>query len=378
VSRPLPSKLGALPAAAILGDEAQIRARFRLGWPGFRLDVDLALPGRGVTALFGHSGSGKTTLLRCLAGLERAADGYLAVRGELWQDEAQRLFVPTHRRPLGYVFQEASLFAHLTVRRNLEFGLKRVPAASRRIPLDQAIALLGIEPLLARMPGRLSGGERQRVAIARALATSPSLLLMDEPLAALDVKRKQEILPYLERLHAELDIPVVYVSHAPEEVARLADHVVLLADGRALAAGPIGEVMARLDLPFAHDEDAFVVIDARVAAHDQAYALTRLEFAGLPLWITGLDMPLASRVRARVLARDVSLALTERHDSSILNVLPARVVSLDEADPGRTLVRLDVAGTALLARITRRSAAQIGIVPGRDVYAQVKGVALLR
>jgi len=365
----------ATPAGSV---QAAIAARFRLGWPGFSLDVDLALPGRGVTALFGHSGSGKTTLLRCLAGLERAADGFLSVRGEVWQDDARRLFVPTHRRPLGYVFQEASLFAHLSVRRNLEFGMKRVAATERRIALDQAIALLGIEPLLERLPDRLSGGERQRVAIARALATSPRLLLMDEPLAALDLRRKQEILPYLERLHDELDIPVIYVSHAPEEVARLADHVVLLADGRALGAGPIRDVMARPELPFAHDEDAFVVIDARVAAHDDEYALTRLDFGGLPLWITGTQTPVGAPVRARVLARDVSLALSPRDDSSILNVLPARVVSVDASEPARTLVRLDVGGTPLLARITRRSAVQLGIVPGRELYAQVKGVALLR
>ena len=364
--------------SAAASSDAGIVARFRLAWAGFALDVALDLPGRGVSALFGHSGSGKTTLLRCLAGLERSAAGYLEVRGDVWQDDASRVFVPTSRRPIGYVFQEASLFAHLTVRRNLEFGLKRVPAASRRVALDHAVDLLGIEPLLARMPDRLSGGERQRVAIARALATSPRLLLMDEPLAALDLRRKQEILPYLERLHDELDIPVVYVSHAPEEVARIADHVVLLADGRALAAGPMRDVLPRLDLPFAHDEDAFVVIDARVAAHDDEYALTRLEFAGLSLWITGPQPAPGTHVRARVLARDVSLALSERHDSSILNVLPARVVSLDETDPGRTLARLDVAGVPLLARITRRSAAQLGIVPGREVYAQIKGVALLR
>lgn len=360
------------------GADDGIRARFRLAWPGFALDVDLALPGRGVTALFGHSGSGKTTVLRCIAGLERAGDGFFALRGDVWQDAARGVFVPTHRRPLGYVFQEASLFAHLSVRRNLEFGLKRVPAAARRVALDDAIALLGIAPLLDRLPDRLSGGERQRVAIARALATSPSLLLMDEPLAALDVQRKQEILPYLERLHDELDIPVVYVSHAPEEVARLADHVVLLAGGHALAAGPIHDVMARLDLPFARDEGAFSILDARVAGHDAEYALTRLDAGGSSLWMTRVEAPLGARVRARVLARDVSLALSERHESSILNVLPARVVSLSDADPGRTLVRLDIGGVPLLARITRRSAVQLGIVPGREVFAQVKGVALLR
>ena len=358
--------------------DAAIHARFRVAWPGFALDADLRLPGRGVSALFGPSGSGKTTLLRCLAGLERAPGGFLAVRGEVWQDDANGVFLPTHRRPLGYVFQEASLFAHQSVRRNLEFGMKRVAASERRVSLDQAIALLGIEPLLERMPDKLSGGERQRVAIARALATSPRLLLMDEPLAALDARRKAEILPYLERLHDELDIPVVYVSHAAEEIARLADHVVLLGDGRVLASGAIDEVMPRLDLPLAHGEDAFVVIEAQVAAHDADYALTRLEFGGLPLWITGTDTCVGAPVRARVLARDVSLALSGRHDSSILNVLPARVVSLDEADPARTLVRLEVGGRAMLARITRRSAVQLGIAPGLDLFAQVKGVALLR
>ncbi|NMG77135.1 molybdenum ABC transporter ATP-binding protein [Aromatoleum diolicum] len=367
-----------MPSTSVSAAATAIHARFRVAWPGFALDADVQLPGRGVSALFGQSGSGKTTLLRCLAGLERAPGGYLSVRGEVWQDDARGVFLPTHQRPLGYVFQEASLFAHLSVRRNLEFGMKRVAAAARRVSLEHAIALLGIEPLLERMPEKLSGGERQRVAIARALATSPRLLLMDEPLAALDARRKAEILPYLERLHDELDIPLVYVSHAPEEVARLADHLVLLDGGRVLAAGPIHEVMPRLDLPLAHGEDAFVVIDARVAAHDEAYALTRLEFGGLPLWITGLDTRIGAQVRARVLARDVSLALSERHESSILNVLPARVVSLDEADAGRTLVRLELGGSAMLARITRRSAVQLGIAPGMEVFAQVKGVALLR
>ena len=191
-----------------------IDARFRLDWPGFTLEVDLRLPGRGVTALFGHSGSGKTTLLRCIAGLECAPQGRLVVGGEVWQDAGR--WLPTHRRPIGYVFQEASLFDHLTVLGNLRYGLTRSGAARQRVSLDQAVALLGIGHLLDRRPQRLSGGERQRVGIARALAVSPRLLLMDEPLAALDLARRQEILPYLERLHDELDIPVLYVSHAPD------------------------------------------------------------------------------------------------------------------------------------------------------------------
>ena len=211
---------------------AGIDARFRLDWPGFSLNVDLTLPGRGVTALFGHSGSGKTTLLRCIAGLERAPQGRLAVDGEVWQDAG--CWLPPHKRPIGYVFQEASLFAHLTVLGNLRYGLKHISGA-QRVSLDHAIELLGIAHLLDRKPDLLSGGERQRVGIARALAVSPRLLLMDEPLAALDLKRKQEILPYLERLHDELSIPVLYVSHSTDEVARLAD--LSGGDGRRPGAG---------------------------------------------------------------------------------------------------------------------------------------------
>ena len=213
------------------GQASVIKARFQLDYPGFALDVDLALPGTGVTALFGHSGSGKTTLLRLMAGLETSAHGRLSINGEVWQD-GPALILPTHRRNLGYVFQEASLFAHLNVQRNLVYGMRRVPPAQRQVSLDHAVALLGIGHLLQRLPETLSGGERQRVAIARALATSPQILLMDEPLAALDVRRKEEILPYLQRLHDELNIPIVYVTHSPDEVVRLADHLVLLGRGQ--------------------------------------------------------------------------------------------------------------------------------------------------
>ena len=214
-----------------------IAARFQLAWPGFSLDVDLRVPATGVTALYGPSGSGKTTLLRCVAGLERAASGFLAIGDEIWQDQTR--FVPTHQRALGYVFQDAALFPHLSVQENLEFGLRRIAAGERRVSLDEAVDLLGIRPLLSRRPGRLSGGERQRVAIARALAVSPRLLLLDEPLAALDLARKREILPYLQRLHETLQIPVLYVTHSPDEVARLADHLVVLEQGRVLADLPV-------------------------------------------------------------------------------------------------------------------------------------------
>jgi molybdate transport system ATP-binding protein len=354
-----------------------IHARFRVVWPGFTLDVDLDLPGRGVTALFGHSGSGKTTLLRCIAGLERYGIGSLRFKGEVWQDSARGIFLPTHRRPLGYVFQEASLFPHLSVRGNLDYGRRRVNGG-HRVSLDHAVELLGIGPLLDRMPDHLSGGERQRVAIARALATSPRLLLMDEPLASLDLRRRNEILPYLERLHDELEIPVCYVSHSPDEVARLADHVVLLAEGRVMAAGGLRETLARLDLPTAFTEDAGVVIEAVVAEHDETYHLTRLDFAGGHVVVARRPETIGRRLRFRVHARDVSLALVRAEATSIANLLPATVTEVADADnPAHVLVRLDAGGTPLIARITRRSRDHLGVTPGQPLWAQIKAVALL-
>jgi molybdate transport system ATP-binding protein len=355
-----------------------IQAQLRMDYSGFRLDVDLKLPGRGVTALFGPSGSGKTSCLRCIAGLERNATGLIEINGERWQDSASGLFVPPHRRAVGYVFQDANLFAHLSVKRNLEFGMKRVARNERRVAWEQAIKLLGIEHLLDRMPERLSGGERQRAGIARALLTSPRLLLLDEPLAALDFKRKQEILPYLERLHDELEIPVLYVSHAPDEVARLADHLVLLEEGRVVAQGGLREMLARLDLPTAFSDDAGVVIESTIAEHDLSYHLTRLVFTGGEVLVAQRDEAIGHRLRFRVHARDVSLALERAEGTSISNLLPARVEQVVAADtPAHVLVRLDAQGTPLLARITRRSADQLGVAVGKAMWAQIKTVALL-
>ncbi len=362
------------PASAALA--GGIHACVRLAYPGFALDVDLKLPGQGVSALFGHSGSGKTTLLRCIAGLEAASVGRIEINGELWQDSAAGVFVPTHKRALGYVFQEASLFAHLSVRRNLEYGMRR--AGVNKVSWAQAVELLGIGHLLERMPGRLSGGERQRVGVVRALLTSPRLLLLDEPLAALDLKRKNEILPYLERLHDELDIPVLYVSHSPDEVARLADHVVLLDHGAAIAQGGLADTLARLDLPTAFTDDACAVVDAVVAAHDERYHLTQLEFQGGSVRVALRPEPIGRRLRFRVHARDVSLALERLDGSTIINLLPVTVTAVVDADtPAHVLVRLDIAGTPLLARITRLSRDQLDVVPGKLMWAQIKSVALL-
>ncbi len=353
-----------------------IRACFRLDRSDFSLDVDLDLPGRGVTALFGQSGSGKTTLLRLVAGLERAEGGELAVNGQVWQDGAT--FLPTHRRPLGYVFQEASLFPHLSVRRNLEFGLRRVAAAERKVSLEQAIELLGIGPLLERRPDSLSGGERQRVGIARALAVSPRILLMDEPLAALDLARKKEILPYLEKLHDELEIPLLYVSHAPDEVARLADHIVVMDAGKAVASGPLTETLARLDLPIRLGEDAGVVLDAVVAERDAQWNLARVDFGGGAVWVRDGGQAIGRHVRLRILARDVSLALTRHSGTSILNTLSAAVQEIaDDTHPALALVRLNVGGSPLVARVTKRSAVALELVAGKILFAQIKSVAIL-
>jgi molybdate transport system ATP-binding protein len=360
--------------------DACVVVRLNLHKPGFTLDIDVQLPGRGVTALFGPSGSGKTTCLRCLAGLETAAQGYVEVAGVAWQDSARGLFLAPHRRPVGYVFQDASLFAHLSVRDNLLYGWRRIAAAQRRVAMDQACSLLGIEDLLARQPGTLSGGERQRVGIARALLTSPGLLLMDEPLAALDTARKREILPYLERLHRELDIPVIYVSHSQDEVARLADHLVVIDQGRVQASGPIGATLARLDLPLAQQEDASVVIEGRVAGYDPVFQLLDLVLPGaqLQLRIAHRALPVDARLRVAIQARDVSLSLQDEHHSSILNRWPVTVRALaSAANSAHMLVSLDANGTPLLARITRYSADHLGIVPGRQVWAQLKSVAVV-
>ncbi|HWO14315.1 MAG TPA: molybdenum ABC transporter ATP-binding protein [Polyangiaceae bacterium] len=367
------------PSAA--GDPARrsgIEARFCLEYSGFSLDVDLELPGRGVTALFGPSGSGKTTLLRCIAGLTRAT-GRLRVGGVPWQDDDAAIALPTHRRPLGVVFQEASLFAHLSVRKNLEFGWKRSGRALQQKEFDAIIDRLDIRPLLGRMPANLSGGERQRVAIGRALVVQPELLLMDEPLSSLDTRRKLEIFPYLERLRDELDVPVVLVSHSLDEVARLAEHLVAMDAGRVVASGPLASMLSRLDLPMADLDDAGAVIEAAVAEQDARYQLTRIDFPGGQLWVGEMQRPLGAKVRLRVQARDVSVARERLPVTSILNVLPATVVGVRDSGADRVNVQLELGGakTVILARITRRSRDALGLAPGVAVFAQVKGVALL-
>ncbi len=370
--------MNAVPTAQASSTTAGIVARLRLARADFTLDVALELPPRGITALFGASGSGKTTCLRAIAGLERAPGGQVRVLGDTWQDDSTGVWLPPHRRAMGYVFQEASLFDHLSVRGNVTFGLNRIASAQRRFALGQAVDLLGIGNLMDRMPATLSGGERQRVAIARALATSPRLLLLDEPLAALDLARKQEILPWLERLRDELAIPMVYVSHAADEVARLADTLVVLQAGRVVAAGPVANVLSRLDLPITLGEDAGVLLDGVVAERDAQWHLCQIAFAGGSLWIRDDGAPLGHRARVRVLARDVSLATTRPEGSSIANVLRGTVTQLaNDAHPAHAMLRVSVAGQVFLARLTWRSVHTLGLAVGSPVWLQVKSAALL-
>jgi len=352
-----------------------IQARFTLDQGDFSLDVDFSIPNRGVTAIFGPSGCGKTTLLRAIAGLEHTASGYLQVGDEVWQDNKR--FLPPHRRPLGYVFQEPSLFAHLSVQRNLEYGLLRLEGRTQKVSLDRAVELLGIGHLLGRRPHQLSGGEQQRVAIARALAVSPAMLLLDEPLAALDEARKQEILPYLESLHRELDIPVLYVSHSRQEVARLADHMVLLTAGSIQASGPVAELFSRLDLPLAHKEDSETVIEAVVDERDDTYGISYLDFTGGRFAVASEKLPVGDHVRVQVMARDVSLTLEPPRRTSILNIFPAVVEQLAEEESAQVTVQLKVGSVSLLSRITRKSAVALELTTGTAIFAQVKSVAVL-
>lgn len=359
-----------------------IAARFQLTYANrahraFTLDVDIKMPGQGVSAIFGHSGSGKTTLLRCLAGLQRVKGGELVVNGDTWQSEKH--FRPTHKRRLGYVFQESSLFPHLTAHENLGYALKRAGNPQMHERYQRVVALMGIRPILQRYPSQLSGGERQRVAIARALLIDPHLLLMDEPLASLDASRKQEIMPYLERLREEFKLPIVYISHSIDEVVRLADYLIVLEQGAVAARGTVAEMLSRVDLPVRLGEDVGVLLAAQVVERDPCWHLARAVFDGGELWLPDGGDAVGNTVRLRILARDVSVTLTSQQDTSILNRFEAEVLDLvPDVDDAMSLVRLQIGGSTAVARITRRSATHLQLGAGSRVWAQVKSVAVMR
>jgi molybdate transport system ATP-binding protein len=354
-----------------------IEARFRLRQGTFNLDAELSVPARGVTGLFGASGSGKTTVLRCIAGLVRADQGHLSLEGEAWQSDGH--FLPPHRRACGYVFQEANLFPHLSVRRNLEYGYRRVPASQRKVTFDDTVAMLDLVPLLERRPHGLSGGERQRVAIARAVLCSPRLLLMDEPIASLDTSRKGEVLYYIERLRDQLGIPIIYVSHAIDEVVRLADTMAVMSAGRVIACGGVAELASRLDLrPYLGRFEAGTVVETTVAGHDLEHGLATLRFDGGELHAADVEALAGARLRVRIRARDVSLALSAPRDASFLNVLAGTVKEIGSSEGSGVDVAVAVGSAIVVARITRKSVAKLGLAPGKPVYALVKSVAIDR
>lgn len=356
----------------------------------FALDVQLDLPGRGVTGIFGPSGCGKTTLLRCIAGLQPCENGSLAVNGDTWQSSGnQRNSRPVHRRPLGLVFQQPSLFPHLSAGENLAFARKRAWQKVSDDEYREITELMGITGLVSQRPEALSGGEQQRVAIARALLIKPRLLLMDEPLASLDQMRKREILPYLEKLHRSLEIPILYVSHSVEEVARLADHLLLMDEGKIINEGPATALLSRADFPVQLGDDLGVLLEAEIAQRDRQWNLLSANFDGGSLWLRDAGEQVGDSIRVRVLARDISLTREEDMQSSILNRLPVQVEEIcPDRDPAMLLIRLkpqsesatpgDASVSRLIARITRRSAHQLSLDTGSTLWAQIKSVAIVR
>lgn len=353
-----------------------ITLRYALQRDDFGLDVDLKIPMRGITGVFGESGSGKTTLLRCMAGLEQPAIGRLVVGSDVWQDQSKNVMRPVHEREIGYVFQEPRLFRHLNVRRNLDYGWHRRSRRSDDSGLGHIATLLGLDRLLHRMPEALSGGEAQRVAIARALLCAPRVVLMDEPLAALDRARKDEILPFLDRLHAEASLPIIYVSHNIEEMCRLCDHLVVIENGQILANEDLQSALVRMDLPILSGDEAGSVIYGTVKDYDAGYELTRFGFSGGELLLPGKFGEVAADARLRIRASDISLCRDRPAQSSILNILPAVVEELQGGRSPSILLRLRIGTDRLIARITRRSRDELNLQPGDTVLAQIKAVAV--
>ena len=332
-----------------------IELRYSLQQGAFVLNVDTSIPSRGVTGLFGPSGSGKTTLLRCIAGLEPGGDP-----------------TPPEKRGIGYVFQQPQLFSHLNIRRNIEYGARR--SGAQTLNVDEVTSLLDLGGLLERRVDSLSGGEAQRVAIARALCRSPRMVLMDEPLSAVDQRRKERLLPYLDRVRVELDVPMIYVSHNIDEVCRLCDHLLVIDDGRIVAEGALQDVLSRLDVPQLGGANTGAMIRTDVASYDEKSNLSTLEFSGGELLVPGRVA--GSRCRVRVRANDISLALERPTASSILNILPATIAEVADEEESTCLVKLQVATDVLIARVTQHSARQLGLSQGDQLFAQIKSVTV--
>ena len=359
-------------------DQAIVSFKYMLERPNFMLDTECTFPARGITGIFGQSGSGKTTLLRCIAGLEPTAHGRLNVNGEVWQDSDDGVSVPPYRRRIGYVFQDARLFSHLDVEGNLRYSMQRTRGYESRVDFGQVIELMELGGMLGRHPAELSGGEAQRVAIARALLHAPGLVLMDEPLAALDIMRRAEIFPFLDRLHAELELPVLYVSHSIDEVCRLCDHLIVMQAGRIQASDELPVVLDQLDLPLLAGDEISSVIDGKLIEYDGDYDLTTVQFSGGQLLLPGAHGSIDAPLRLRIRANDVSLCRTAPEQTTILNVLPATVREVRAEQGAYMRIGLVLGNDSLTARITRRSAEALDLAPGDQVFAQIKGLAVKR
>ena len=351
-----------------------IECKIKVQLESFMLDANFSIPDRGITVVFGPSGSGKTTLLRAIAGLEKSDKGFLKIGDSVWQKGEN--FLPTHKRQIGYVFQDAALFDHLDVKGNLNFVIKRAIGLKEDF-IESIHNLLEIKTLLNRKTTQLSGGERQRVAIARALLTNPRILLLDEPLSALDLKRKNEILPYLDSIHNDLEIPILYVTHSQDEMSRLADHLLLIEDGNIIGSGPVNDMLTRFDMPLSHGGDAVSIIEAEVLKRDSEFNLMHLDFLGGQFIVPDNGFPVQTKVRIRVVAGDVSLTKSKQVDTSILNIFPAMVQEIVNEGKAQVMVRLQIKDTILLACITRKSSYKLRLEKGSEVFVQVKSVAIL-
>ena len=351
-----------------------LKAAFKVDYPGFNLDIDLQLPASGITVVFGPSGSGKTTLLRCLAGLEKS--GKMEIAGQVLQNE--NIFIPVNLRAIGMVFQESRLFPHLKVRDNLLYGYKRTPLNSRRLHLEDIARVLSLEKLQERSIDKLSGGEKQRVALGRALLTSPKLLLMDEPLAALDAQRKTEIIPFIRKVEKELSIPIIYVTHSMSEVLQLVDTMVILKDGKVVKYGPVGKVFSDIQLRESiGDEHSGAVLDTTVLEHDTDYGITRLDFMGQELSVPIQDISPGQVLRVHIHSKDVSLATQPPEGlTSVLNILKTKVRKIGENVGYSVDIELD-AGRPLLATITRKSLSNLNLRPGQSIYAYIKAIRMV-
>lgn len=342
----------------------------------FELQVDSEFPCTGITAILGESGSGKTTLLRCIAGLEKNVQGQLRIGETTWLDESNS--VPTYEREIGFVFQDARLFDHLSVYGNLQFAVKRSHEKVKKAFFEEVISALDITHLLRHKPEQLSGGEKQRVAIARALLIKPKMLIMDEPLASLDNARKQDVLPYLAALQNMFNLPILYVSHSTDEVCKLADHVIILHQGKVLIQGAINDVFSSPDLPAMYQRETSTIVEAMVVEKNERWHLVKAEFAGNTLWLQDQNQSIGKAVRIRVLASDVSLSLKDENESTILNRLEGRVAGIEINQSGATaLVTIELMRTEIVAQVTRKSIDDLFLMVGMKIWAQIKSVAIL-